>query len=523
MLKFIGHAGFMYSTNNEILLMDPWMSKNGAFDSSWYQFPSNHSLGEEIRQEVESTTKEVYIYISHEHKDHFDVDYLKTLNLSKVNFITPKFRRDHVASVLEKLDPKSVTTPIDSEVLNIGKMEIRLFLDDQEIVRDSAIGLIDFENDFTFLNLNDCKVYDRVDELKSIYKKFDVFTCQFSGAVFHPVCYEYPEKKYKEISESKVYGKFSSVKNLISKFKPNLYVPAAGPPVFLDPNLISINYEEVNIFSSPFKFKNYLSEEMPNLNVEVPVPGSSFKKIENGITIDHPIENPKSLYEMETIESYANEYRYVFEERENQKINYEPQEVQNRLLVELNSKLNNFNIEQSMDVCMVFNLNEILDTSIIIDFKNKSINIENKKNIDSLSSYEISSSAGDVGRLLDGYLNWEDFMLSFRHRLKRTPDVYQVAINGFLTMEKEDVPDFVDNLMRLQNQRERITVEVGGVLYSIDKFCPHQGSDLTTHQIEDDRYLICPKHRWTFDLENDGNAVGVDATINAIDLDGDGS
>ena len=80
MLKFIGHAGFMYSTNNEILLMDPWMSKNGAFDSSWYQFPSNHSLGDEIRQEVESTTKEVYIYISHEHKDHFDVDYLKTLN-----------------------------------------------------------------------------------------------------------------------------------------------------------------------------------------------------------------------------------------------------------------------------------------------------------------------------------------------------------------------------------------------------------------------------------------------------------
>ena len=131
MLKFIGHAGFMYSTSNEILLMDPWMSKNGAFDSSWYQFPSNHSLGDEIRQEVESTTKEVYIYISHEHKDHFDVDYLKTLNLSKVNFITPKFRRDHVASVLEKLDPKSVTTPVDSEVLNIGKMEIRLFLDDQ--------------------------------------------------------------------------------------------------------------------------------------------------------------------------------------------------------------------------------------------------------------------------------------------------------------------------------------------------------------------------------------------------------
>ena len=245
MLKFLGHAGFMYETNNEVLLMDPWMSEEGAFDSSWYQFPSNHALGDQIRKEIESTEKEIYIYISHEHKDHFDVPYLKTLNLSKVNFITPKFRRDHVAHVLNTLNPKSVITPVDSELLNIGNMEIRLFLDDQEIVRDSALGLIDKDRDFTFVNLNDCKVYDRVDELKNIFKKFDIFTCQFSGAVFHPVCYDYPEKKYKEISESKVLGKFSSVKNLISKFEPSLYIPAAGPPVFLDPKLIDINFQDV--------------------------------------------------------------------------------------------------------------------------------------------------------------------------------------------------------------------------------------------------------------------------------------
>jgi len=309
----------------------------------------------------------------------------------------------------------------------------------------------------------------------------------------------------------------------ISKFQPNLYVPAAGPPVFLDPNLISINYEEVNIFTSPFKFKNYLLQELPDLNVEVPVPGSSFLKIENEMGIEHPIVNPESLFDKDTIENYANEYSYIFEEREDQKKNYEPKDVQTRLYDELHSKLINFKIEQKMDVCMEFSLNEIKDSSIVINFENKSISIENKRSVDSSSSYEISCSVGDIGRLLDGYLNWEDFMLSFRHKLKRTPDVYQVAINGFLTMEKEDVPDFVDNLMRLQNQRERITVEAGGVLYSIDKFCPHQGSDLTTHQIEDDRYLICPKHRWTFDLENDGNAIGVDATINAVDLDGDGS
>jgi UDP-MurNAc hydroxylase len=523
MLTFLGHAGFMYETENEILLMDPWMSNTGAFDSSWYQFPSNHLLGDDVRKLIETTDKKVYIYISHEHKDHFDVPFLQTLELSKVNFITPKFRRDHVASVLNKLGPKSVYTPIDSELVNIGNLEIRLFLDDQEIVRDSALGLYDKDSDFTFLNLNDCKVYDRVDELFEIYKKFNIFTCQFSGAVFHPVCYDYPEKKYYEISESKVYGKFGSVKNLIAKFKPELYIPAAGPPVFLDPQLISINYQDVNIFSSPFKFKKYLQDALPALNVEVSVPGSRFHFDDKNISIQHPEENIEALYDKKNIEHYAMKYDYVFSDREKQKATYEPLDVQKRLLVELNSKLKNFNIQQKMNILMEFSLKEIEDTSIYIDFESREIDIFKKSKKSSDLTYEISSSAGDVGRLLDGYLNWEDFMLSFRHKLKRTPDIYQVAVNGFLTMEKEDVPKFVDNLMRLQNQRERITVEVGGVLYSIDKFCPHQGSDLTTHEVEDDRFLICPKHRWSFDLEDEGRAVGHDASINAIDLDGDGS
>ena len=522
MIKFLGHAGFMYETKNEIILMDPWMSEEGAFDSSWYQFPSNHELGYKIRELILQTDKEIYIYISHEHKDHFDVPFLKTLELSKINFITPKFRRDHVASVLKKLNPKSVNTPVDSEIVEIGNLEIRLFLDDQEIVRDSAIGLIDKDKDFTFLNLNDCKVYDRVDELYQIFGKFDVFTCQFSGAVFHPVCYDYPEKKYNEISESKVYGKFASVKNLINKFQPKLYIPAAGPPVFLDPNLIHINYQEVNIFSSPYKFKNYLNENMPNLKVEVPVPGSTFLYNGDNIEISHPVDDVSKMFEKKNIDLYSKKYNYVFVEREKSKDDYNPVQTQKRLFDELSTKLKNFSINQNMDAIMKFSLDEILETSIFLNFDKREINILDNNN-DLKVTYEISCSAGDIGRLLDGYLNWEDFMLSFRHKLKRTPDIYQVAINGFLTMEKEDVPEFVSNLMRLQNQRERITVEAGGVLYSIDKFCPHQGSDLTTHQIEDERFLICPKHRWSFDLENDGKAIDNDATINAVDLDGDGS
>ena len=100
-------------------------------------------------------------------------------------------------------------------------------------------------------------------------------------------------------------------------------------------------------------------------------------------------------------------------------------------MIELTSKLENFNIEQNMDVVMEFSIDEIPDSSIFVNFDNQEIMILDKNQNSSSSTYEISCSAGDLGRLLDGYLNWEDFMLSFRHKLKRTPDIYQVAINGF--------------------------------------------------------------------------------------------
>ena len=57
MIKFLGHAGFMYETKNEMILMDPLMSKEGAFDSSWYQFPSNHKLGDEVREYISKVLK----------------------------------------------------------------------------------------------------------------------------------------------------------------------------------------------------------------------------------------------------------------------------------------------------------------------------------------------------------------------------------------------------------------------------------------------------------------------------------
>jgi len=124
-------------------------------------------------------------------------------------------------------------------------------------------------------------------------------------------------------------------------------------------------------------------------------------------------------------------------------------------------------------------------------------------------------------RVLDGHLTWEDFSLTFRMKLNREPDVYQTIMQGFLILEAEDLEAFCGHILALENNNERITVEAGGCRYSVDKLCPHQGADLSQGWIEEDRYLVCPRHRWRFDLHNDGACTDNDGTVNCIALEED--
>lgn len=60
-----------------------------------------------------------------------------------------------------------------------------------------------------------------------------------------------------------------------------------------------------------------------------------------------------------------------------------------------------------------------------------------------------------------------------------------------------------------------------GKKYEADRLCPHKGVDLVGGKVQGDN-LICPKHKWEFDLAHGGVCVkkGPDcATLNAIALD----
>ena len=79
-IKFYGHACIYIKSGDLSLVTDPWFSKDGAFLSTWFQFPDNTDLD---LQEIRNVD---YVILSHEHLDHFDPKFLKTINPTLLSF-----------------------------------------------------------------------------------------------------------------------------------------------------------------------------------------------------------------------------------------------------------------------------------------------------------------------------------------------------------------------------------------------------------------------------------------------------
>src|SRR5215467_2866831 len=245
-ITYIGHAGFVVETEQSIVLTDPWLSPEGAFDSAWFQFPRNHDLAPFVREKLRDRARKRFVYISHEHQDHFDSNFLKSLPLGELTFIVPHFQRDALRTELEALGPGELVLCQHGEEISLPGGAAKLFLDDSGINRDSSILLrADGE---TFLDLNDCKLHDQLPAIHASEGPISIFTCQFSGATWHPTCYAYEPEEYQSISKKKLVNKFETVARAIETLQPRAYLPSAGPACFLDPTLIHLNFEPVNIF-----------------------------------------------------------------------------------------------------------------------------------------------------------------------------------------------------------------------------------------------------------------------------------
>ena len=518
-ITYLGHAGFLVETQNAIIVMDPWLSSSGAFDSAWFQFPCNHHLAPFVRQKLQDRTKDRYIFISHEHRDHFDPEFLASLPNNDFQFVLPHFHRDALRSYLAANHSAPVVSCAHGQPFPIRGGSLKLYLDDSGLNRDSGI-LVRADGE-TFLNLNDCKLYDEIGKIVREESPISTFACQFSGATYHPTCYDYPREEYERISRHKQITKFEMVARAIQTVAARVYLPSAGPACFLDPTLVDINFEKFNIFPRAAKFIRYVRQRLPGNPILIPdiMPGDIVNAGDGTVTSGGSERVDDANFDR-YIRSYAARYRDYFADRQPKFSSRQMEAILERLRLELLRKVSALTLHERIAVPLFFALSDYDSRALEVNFAKQSVDVIPEID-ESRSYYSIKTPSWQIARVLDGSITWEEFALTFRMRLNRKPDVYQTLIQGFLLMEPEDMNFFCARLLEVEKRRKRTIIEAGGTRYSIDRLCPHQGGDLTEGWLHQGRLWTCPRHRWQFALDKDGQCTSTDTSIHAVCLECD--
>ena len=522
-ITFLGHAGFLVETPETIVVTDPWLSPDGAFDSSWFQYPRNHHLAALVQEKLADASRERFVYISHEHKDHLDWGFLRSLNCRDFTIVVADFRRTHIKDKFAEYSCKRVIACSEGEAVPIPGGHLKVYLDDSELNRDS--GVLIRASGATFLNLNDCRIVDALPMIAREDGPIDAFAFQFSGAGWHPTCYAYPRDVYAEIARKKVRAKFAGVLHAIKTVHPRVYISSAGPPCFLDPTLQRLNFEPVNIFPRAPAVLKFLGERLRGTGIGLPdmMPGDVLD-VESGEIVEQSTQRVDEESHDEYVRSYASLYESFFAERRRDHDAWfrgggdgRDTQLLDRLGDALRVKLDELTLHERVQTPLYFRLDDAPKRLLRVDFPSREIEIAST--IGQGSHYTIGAPSWEVARVLDGHVTWDDFSLTFRMRLDREPDVYQTLVQGFLRLEPEDMNWFCAKLLNIESNQERIVVEANGTRYAVNRYCPHQGGDLTYAWVEEGRYLTCPRHQWQFDLENGGESRRNNGSIHAVCLD----
>ena len=142
-VKFLNHSCIKLVSPSTTILCDPWFIGT-AFNDGW-------SLLEDNSHDINKLSFD-YIWISHEHPDHFSIPTINTLKDSK-KFLFQKTKNRKVANFLESKGHKVIELPNKKPTI-IGDLELTCVICDGY---DSSL-IVKYPNGRVIVNINDARV-----------------------------------------------------------------------------------------------------------------------------------------------------------------------------------------------------------------------------------------------------------------------------------------------------------------------------------------------------------------------------
>lgn len=486
-VTFVGHAGLFVETAHGSILCDPWF--NPVFFASWFPFPSNDGL------DLSKISSPTYLFVSHLHNDHFDEAFLRDHISKETTVILPDYPLKHLERALRALGFTKFLQTRNGEPVEVGGLRLMTMAlcGPNGALGDSSLMVDDGET--RIFDQNDAKLVD-IDRLNR-YGPFDAHFVQFSGAIWYPMVYKFPENMKQVLGRKKRENQMDRALRYIRQVDAAHVIPSAGPPCFLDDELFYLNdfdRDAVNIFPDQKVFLEYMRGHGLD-NGRLMIPGSVASFHGGACDISHPVP----AEEVDSIFSNKREYLEAYKARKQPLID-EVKASWPRGQVDILTSLREWFeplLQQADIMCVGVNGRLLLDcdaTAVVIDFQQRRVyewsgeEYEYRFNVDgALIEYCILNRTED-------WIN--ELFLSCRFEAERKGPFNDYLYTFFKCLSQERI-QYAEGYYSERSDVEQF-FECEG--YRIQRRCPHLKADLTRFGEVENGILTCTLHDWQFEL-----------------------
>jgi UDP-MurNAc hydroxylase len=494
----IGHAGMLIETASGSILCDPWFVP--AFFGSWFVFPRNDHLGDDLLARIESAD---FLYVTHLHADHHDAAWLASHLRRDIPILLPAYPSREQQRTLASLGFTEFIRTIDGDELEIAP-GLTIAIHTEVSITDGPGGdsaMVVSDGESRLVNQNDCRTTDLA-ALRG-HGPVDLHWLQYSGAIWYPMVYDMPDERKRALCTAKVESQFTRALRYVEAIDARAVVPSAGPPAFLDDELWHLNMirgDELSIFPDQRAFIARL--EAAGHRGILAIPGTSIDIASGELQVTHPLAEADVQAIFDDKESYLRHYQEDWKQwLHDLKATWTPPTT------DLATTLRDWwepLLRMAPTLCSAVGANCLFragDLELVIDFPKAEVRP---------FANEPYDFRFDVPRELvetvaaQRAVDWSNSLfLSVRFRAWRANDFNEYLYNFFKSLSVERMRRTEAEAVRRLHPPTAIEPDIELGDYVLQRRCPHRNADLSVFgEIEagpEGDELVCTLHGWRFD------------------------
>ena len=488
----------LVETDAGSILCDPWFVP--AFFGSWFVFPRNDQLDEDLLERIESAD---YLYITHLHGDHHDEPWLLEHLRRDIPILLPGYPTREQQRTLAALGFTNFIRTVDGEEMELAP-GLTIAIHTEVSITDGPGGdsaMMISDGTSRLVNQNDCRTTD-LEALRS-HGPVDLHWLQYSGAIWYPMVYDMPDDQKRELCEAKVEAQFTRAMRYVEAIDARAVVPSAGPPAFLDEELFGLNMitgDELSIFPDQTVFMKRLSAA--DHRGVLAIPGTTIDITPEEILVTHPAPDAEVEAIFDHKEAYLRRYQADWQPwLDEMKAGWTTPTTD---LVETLQSWWQPLLEMAPTLCAAVGDNCVIttgDLKIVIDFPHAQVREYAGETFG--FSFDIPRPLVETvteARAVD----WSNsLLLSVRWTGWRAGDFNEYLYNFLKSLSTERMRRTEAEAVRKLNPPTETEPDIELGDYVVERRCPHRSADLTVFgEIEtgpQGDVMVCTLHGWKFD------------------------